>query len=142
LQTPSRPFGVKLSPRPGTTWSILANIESAAANPAAAAARTRARAAFIDYRRDGGENHSPAGRLALAVTEGLSASDPAAARSLLRQVAAAPNWQTDEARPFIQSLDAIAAGSRDPALADTPGLTYDLAAEVLLLLGTLAAADT
>jgi len=135
------PFGHAAGP--WTTWSILAAIETADRHPeAAAAARTRARAAYLDYRRDGGENHSGAGRLALAVTQGLSAGDPAAARSLLRQTAADPGWQTDEDRAFIQSLDAIAAGSRDPALADTPGLTYDLAAEVLLLLETLPAADT
>ncbi len=135
------PFGH--AAEPWKTWSILADIETADRHPeAAAAARTRARAAYLDYRRDGGENHSPAGRLALAVTERLSAGDPAAARSLLRQTAVDPGWQTDEDRAFIHSLDAIAAGSRDPALADTPGLTYDLAAEVLLLLGTLAAADT
>ena len=100
--------------------------------------RTRARAAFIDYRRDGGENHSPAGRLALDVTVYLNAGDPAAARSLLRQTAADPNWQADEDRAFIQALDAIAAGSRDPALADAPGLDWVMAAEVLLLLETLA----
>jgi len=128
--------------QPWTTWAVLANIESTAANSGAAtAARDQAHAAFLAYRRDGGENHSPAGRLVLAVTEHLSAGDPAAARSLLRQTAADPNLP-DEARPFIQSLDAIAADSRDPALADTPGLPYDMAAEVLLLLGTLAAADT
>ena len=49
---------------------ILADIETAAANPeAAAAARTQARAAYLAYRRDGGENHDSAGRIALAVTE-------------------------------------------------------------------------
>jgi len=130
------PFGH--AAQPWTTWSNLAAIETADGHPeAAAAALTRARAAYLDYRRDGGENHSPAGRLALAVNEHLSAGDPAAARSLLRQTAADPAWSVDAGRAFIQSLDAIAAGSRDPALADTPGLHWEMSAEVLLLLDTL-----
>jgi tetratricopeptide (TPR) repeat protein len=130
------PFGH--AAEPWKTWAILADIETAAHNlGAAAAAMDQARAAFLAYRRDGGENHSLAGRLALAVTGHLRAGDPAATRSLLRQIAADPDWQADEARTFIQTLDAIAAGRRDPALAEAPGLTYDLAAEVQLLLETL-----
>ncbi len=131
------PFGHVAAP--WTTWSILANIESAAANPgAAAAARDRARAAFVAHRRDGGENHTGAGRHALAVTGHLNAGNPTAARSLLRQTAADPNWQADEARAFIQILDAIAAGSRAPALAEAPDLHWQMAAEVQLLLEALA----
>jgi hypothetical protein len=40
-------------------------------------------------------------------------------------------------RPFIQALQAIVDGSRDRALADTPGLHYRMAAEILFLLETL-----
>jgi len=131
------PFGH--AAQPWTTWSILANIESAAANPAAAtAARTQARAAYLAYRRDGGENHNPSGRLALVLTEPLSARDPAAAQSLLRQLAADPQYP-DRLRPFLAALTAIAAGSRDPALAESPDLDHTESAEVLLLIETLAA---
>nr|WP_295384370.1 tetratricopeptide repeat protein [uncultured Thiodictyon sp.] len=130
------PFGH--AAEPWTTWDILADIETAAANPDdAAVARDQARAAYLDYRHDGGENHSPAGRLALAVTVYLKAGDPAAARSLLREFAANPD-QPDEGRAFIQALDAIAAGSRDPALAEAPDLHWEMAAEVQLFLETLA----
>ena len=100
-------------------------------------ARDQARAAFLAYRHDGGENHSGAGRLALAVTVYLKTGDPAAARSLLRQTAADPGCSDDQSRAFIQTLDAIATGSRDPALADAPGLHWEMAAEVQLLLETL-----
>jgi hypothetical protein len=43
-----------------------------------------------------------------------------------------------ELLPFIGALQAVVAGSRDPALADQPGLDYSMAAEVLLLIETLA----
>ena len=122
---------------PWATWANLADIETAAANSgAAAAARTQARAAYLAYRRDSGENHYPSCRIALAVTERLSARDPAAAQSLLRQVATDPKCP-DRLRPFLTALEAIAVGSRDPALADAPNLHYTEAAEVLLLIETL-----
>jgi hypothetical protein len=131
------PFGH--AAEPWTAWAILANIKTAAANPgAAAAARTQARAAYLAYRRDGGENHYRDGRLALALTEPLRAGDPAAAQSRLQQAAADPDCPA-RFRPFIESLKAIAAGSRDPALADSPDLDHTESAEVLLLIEALAA---
>jgi hypothetical protein len=42
------------------------------------------------------------------------------------------NW-----RPFLQSLDALCTGSRDPALAQAPGLDFSMSAEILLLIETL-----
>ena len=78
-------------PSPGRPGPSSPTSRPTPANPgAAAAARTQALAAYLAYRRDGGENHDRSGRLALAVTEPLSAGDPAAAQSLLRQVAADP----------------------------------------------------
>jgi tetratricopeptide (TPR) repeat protein len=121
---------------PWTSWSILADIETAAGNRAAAAeAKRKAIASYLAYRRDGGENHFPQGRLALAVTQPLLAGDPAAAASLLQQVAASPDagWL----HPFIQALQAIVTGSRDRALADAPDLDYTMAAEILFLIETL-----
>ncbi len=132
------PFGH--AAEPWTTWSILTDIESAAANPdAAAAARVQARAAYLAYRRDGGENHYPDGRLALALTGPLSVGDPAAALALLRQVAANPACP-DRYRPYLAALESIAAGSRDTRLADAPDLDHTESAEVLLLIETLGAA--
>ena len=44
---------------------------------------------------------------------------------------------SEQLRPFLQSLDALCTGSRDPALAQTPGLHYTMSAEILLLIETL-----
>jgi tetratricopeptide (TPR) repeat protein len=122
---------------PWTSWAILADIETDAGNPAATAeAKRKGIECFLAYRRDGGENHDPDGRICLAVTEHLLTGDPAGAASLLQQVGADPKlpaWL----RPFIEALQAIVAGSRDRALADAPELNYTMAAEILFLLDEL-----
>ena len=121
---------------PWTSWAILADIETAAGNPSAAAdARQQAIGAFIAYRRDGGENQSGSGRLALAVRQALASGDPAEATTLLQQLAADPDFAN--LLPFLAALQAITAGSRDRCLAEDPGLSYDQAAEVLLLIEAL-----
>ena len=122
---------------PWTFWNILADIETDAGNRTAAAeAKRKAIASYLAYRRDGGENHDPDGRICLAVTEPLLAGDLAAAASLLQQVAADPDLP-NHARTFIQALQTIVAGSRDRTLADAPDLHYSMAAEILFLLDKL-----
>lgn len=122
---------------PWKSFAILADIETDAGHPDAAhQARDQARAAYLAYRRDGGENHNSDGRLALAVAEPLLAGDPAAAAAQLAQLQAHPDLP-DQARPFLAALQAITAGSRDPALAEDPALHYTSAAEVLLLIEAL-----
>jgi tetratricopeptide (TPR) repeat protein len=123
---------------PWKTWNILANIETAAGNSAAAAnARHQAFNAFLASRRDGGENQSRSGRLALAIREALASGDPGESTSLLQQLAADP--RAASMLPFLTALQAITAGSRDRSLAEDPGLSYDEAAEVLLLIEALEA---
>ena len=85
---------------------------------------------------DGGENHHPAGRISLAVTLALRNGDQVDAATLLQQLAANP--EAAVLLPFIGALQAVVAGSRDPALADQPELDYTMAAEILLLIETLA----
>ncbi len=122
--------------RPWKSWSILADIETDAGNPAAAAeAKRRAIECYLAYRRDGGENHSGAGRLCLAVTQSLLAGKPADAASLLQREAA--DYEATGFEGFIQALQAIVAGSRDRTLAAAPDLGYDMAAEILFLIETL-----
>ena len=76
---------------PWKAWAILADIETDAGHPAAAAeARAKARACYLAYRRDGGENQIRTGRLALAVTQSLRAGNPAEATALLQQLADDP----------------------------------------------------
>lgn len=127
---------------PWVSWAILANIETDAGNPIAAAdAKRKAIDCYHAYRRDGGENHDRPGRIAFAVTQSLLAGDPATAASLLQQVAADPDLPS-HARTFIQALQAIVAGSRDRALAAAPELDFRMAAEILLLIETLEQQDS
>jgi tetratricopeptide (TPR) repeat protein len=128
------PFGHAASQ--WTTWAILTAIETAAGNSAAAAdARHQALAAYLSYRRDGGENQTRSGRMALAVRQALASGAPAAATSHLQQLAADP--RAASLLPFLTALQAITAGSRDRSLAEDPGLRYGEAAEVLLLIEAL-----
>jgi tetratricopeptide (TPR) repeat protein len=124
---------------PWKPWDILATIETDAGNATAAAEAARKAIAFyLAYRRDGGENHFGDGRLALAVTQALSADRADQAASLLQQIAA--DSEAAWLHPFIRALQAIIAGSREPSLADAPELGYRMAAEILLLLEVLEAA--
>jgi tetratricopeptide (TPR) repeat protein len=127
--------------KPWAAWAILADIETDAGNPATAAeARQQAIATYLAYRRDGGENHDTAGRVALAVTQSLLAGETSAADELLQQYAADPDLPHD-ASVFIQALQAIVGGSRDRRLAEDPELDYGMAAEILLLIETLEQAE-
>jgi len=123
---------------PWTSWAILADIETADDNSSATAdARHQAIGAFLAYRRDGGENQTGSGRLALAIRQALASGDQAEAATLLQQLAADPDFANQ--LPFLTALQAITAGSRDRSLAEDPGLIYDQAAEVLLLIEALEA---
>jgi len=97
---------------PWKTWAILADIETDAGNPTAAAgAKQKAIECYLIYRRDGGENHNTDGRIGLAVTEHLLAGDPSAATSLLQQVAAdydLPNQAGSSSKPSKPSSPAAA----------------------------------
>lgn len=126
---------------PWTSWAVLAEIETEAGDPPAAAqARTKARDCFLAYRRDGGESHSGSGRLAYDVTQFLVAGDPTAAASLLQQLSADP--KAARLHPFIHAFRAIVDGSRDRTLAEAPELSYSMAAEILLLIETLEGPDS
>jgi tetratricopeptide (TPR) repeat protein len=121
---------------PWTGWVNLANIESEAGNHSAATkAKQQARAAYLAYRRDGGENQSRSGRLALAIRQAFAAGKPAEAVSLLQQLAAEPDSANQ--LPFLTALQAITAGNRDRSLAEDPGLDHTEAAEVALLIEAL-----
>jgi tetratricopeptide (TPR) repeat protein len=119
------------------TWEILADIETDAGQPGAAAeAKRSAIGCYLAYRRDGGENRNIEGTICLEVTRSLLAGSPAAAASLLQEFGAHQQLPAG-IRPFLQAVQAIVAGSRDPSLADTPGLDSRIAAEILFLLEML-----
>lgn len=125
---------------PWKTFGLLHMLEQAAGNEEAAiAARKRAVQAYLAYRRDGGESHSPTGKLGAAVHAALTQGEPEGVENLSAELARlreSPNFP-DSARPFLHALQALLAGSRDPALAADPALDYDAAAELLLLLERL-----
>lgn len=115
---------------PWKTWDILHDLEQASGNPPAAReARQQALAAFLAYRRDGGENHDGGGRLALAVGQAIQQGDTAEVEQMIGQLL--ETWQN---KNFLRKLQAIIAGERDLDLAEDEGLHYELAAELVLLL--------
>ena len=122
---------------PWNTWGVLANIERDDGRAAeASSAYAQARATYLAYRRDEGENRNPGGQLAAEIGHLLIAGDATAASTRLQHLATMadpPAWLP----PFLTALQAIVAGERSPSIADVPGLDYDDAAELLLLLETL-----
>ncbi|MBF0629202.1 MAG: tetratricopeptide repeat protein [Magnetococcales bacterium] len=129
------PFG--LAVEPWKSWAILANLESAEGNTQAAIeARSRARELFAQYRRAGGENHEGRAQLCQVIGVAIQQGATAQARQELEQLAHHPQmppW----GKALFPVLLAILDGNRDPALADAPGLNYDDAVEVMLLLERL-----
>lgn len=122
---------------PWKTWNILSNIETDAGRlPEAQQARRQAIEAYRAYRRDGGENQDPDGRLCNTICQQVHAGQIGEAQELLRQLEAAPELP-DWLPPLLLVLQAIVAGSRDPALAEAPEFSYDTAAEVLWLIERL-----
>jgi len=121
---------------PWKTWGILADIETDAGNATAAAeARAKAITCYLAYRRDGGENHSDAGRDCFVATQAVLAGDMTGAMAYLQEQAAA--WEAADCSTFIPALQAIVAGSRDRALAAAADLPYEMTAEILFLIETL-----
>jgi tetratricopeptide (TPR) repeat protein len=121
---------------PWKTRAILAEIEIKDGNAVAATeAKGQAVAAYLAYRRDGGESQTGSGFLSHTITQFMRAGDAVSAESLLLQLAEDP--KAAHLLAFISALRAIVAGSRDRSLAANPDLDYGMAAEVLLLIETL-----
>jgi tetratricopeptide (TPR) repeat protein len=125
---------------PWKSWDILAGIEKDDGNhTAATAAFKKARFTYLKYRREGGDKYYPEKGLAQSIYEGLSIGDHVEVASFLQKLSTDPGlagWL-----PFVTALKAIAAGSRDPYVAEDPGLCYREAAEVLLLIEKLSEVD-
>jgi len=118
-----KPFGH--AAQPWTTFDILSDLERAVGNEAEAlTARNEALRAYLAYRRAGGESETPAAKLCA-----MSATQIAELRNI-------PNLPAPR-RAFIPLLEAVLAGSRDPALAENPNLYYQDAAELLFLVESL-----
>lgn len=129
-----RPFGHVAEP--WKTWDILHDLEQADANPeAAAAARRQAVAAYLAYRRDGGESQVGGMTVQLCdqVAQAIAQGATGQAAEALARLAAEPDLPA-YLQALTPKLQAILQGARDPALADDPALGYTDAAELALLL--------
>jgi tetratricopeptide (TPR) repeat protein len=122
-------------------WAIrrgLRDVGQTVANPGVAdQARRQAIEKYLAYRRAGGENANPGSRLCAQVDQAIRAGDTAPLAAKLAQIVASPNVPP-AGKLLITKLQAILAGSRNPALAADPNLHYQYAAEIQLLLDALA----
>jgi tetratricopeptide (TPR) repeat protein len=121
-------------------WAIrrgLRDVGQAIRNPEVAdQARQQAIEKYLAYRRAGGENTNPGARLCVQIGQAIRAGDTSALAARLEQIAANPNVPTT-GKLLIIKLQAILAGSRDPALAADPNLHYQYVVELQLLLEEL-----
>ena len=116
-------------------WAILHNLEQSSGNlQAACDARQKAVDTYLAYRRDGGENHSDAGRLALTVGQAMQQGYTAEIEKATSIVLAKPEQGSNN---FLHKLQVIIAGERDLALAGDEDLNFQQAAELILLLEQL-----
>ncbi|MCP4663171.1 MAG: tetratricopeptide repeat protein, partial [bacterium] len=130
-----KPYGH--AAQPWTTFDILHDLERAVGNASAAeSARDDAIAAFLAYRRAGGENHTTGAQLAAVVGQAVTSGETAGVASQLAELGARPDLP-DYLRTLVPVLQQIVDGSRDPALASTAGLFFMDAVEVGLLLERL-----
>jgi len=119
-----------------TTWAILYNLEQATGNQRAAAQSLQnAVASFLAYRRAGGQSRTPGAHLCALAGQALSRDETTELEQELVE------WSTASAPPsfkfMLAKLRAILRGSRDPALAVDPNLSFDDAVELQLLLEAL-----
>jgi tetratricopeptide (TPR) repeat protein len=123
--------------QPWYNWAILEDLErSTGHTDAASTARQQAIATYLASRRDGGRSHA-------YLIQGYAAAAQAISQNqqdeLIREIneALAPDTPPWYAAP-VRALQAILGGQRDPTLADDPEIPPIDAAELLLLLETLA----
>lgn len=116
---------------PWSTWALLAYLETAESNQTAAAeARQKAIQIYITYRKDGGSSRNDQFHLVTATMQALQVGQTG------DLVAQFENALQQNYPPFVKTLlhalIALLRGSRDPALADDPELSYIDAAELRL----------
>jgi len=127
-----KPYGH--SAQPWKAWDILSKLETAVGDRAAAAkARQQAMDLFLAFRRDGGENYEFGGRICAMVGQTINAGQTEEIEKQLTQIAANPKT-VPEGKLLVSKLKTLLSGSPDPALWEDPGLDYDDAVELMLLI--------
>jgi len=130
-----KPYGN--AAEPWNAWNILHNLEMAEGHrEAAIRARDQAIELFLAYRRAGGENHNPGGRLCHEFLQAVQAQQTGQMATLVETLKNISDIDTSF-KLLIEKLQTILAGSRDPNLAADPDLDFDDAAELQLLLEQL-----
>lgn len=127
---------------PWRTFSLLSRLEDAAGHrQAMLAARQRAVAAYLRYRRDGGASQVGHGPIFEEVTRAILDGETVEVTAKIEAMLRRPDLPAP-LRALIPALEAVLGGSRDPALAADPELYYRDAAELLLQLETLEGATS
>jgi tetratricopeptide (TPR) repeat protein len=127
-----KPYGH--AAQPWISWDILSDLETAVGDPVSAAkARQQAMDLFLAYRRDGGENYESGGRICAMVEQAINAGLSEEVEKQLTHIAANPKT-VPEGKLLVSKLKALLSGSRDPVLCEDPGLYYQDAVELRMLL--------
>src|SRR5262249_34274765 len=130
-----RPYGH--AAEPWKAWGILENLERATDHAEAAqAARRQAIETYLAYRRAGGASQSNQEQLFILVGQAIQQNSESEAQQQLNALLEPGDPPTFTA--LIRQLQRVLAGDRNPALAEDPDLSYTSAAELQLLLESLA----
>ena len=130
-----KPYGYDVEP--WRAWDKLHAIEMADNNQEAAnQARNQAIQLYLSFRRNGGEDHNPGGRLCTLFEDAMEKQPPEEVRKHLDEVAKDPKIPV-QGKLLVSKLQSILTGAREVELASDPNLDYIDAAEVLFLLGNL-----
>jgi tetratricopeptide (TPR) repeat protein len=122
---------------PWKTYAHLQDLETAEGNrEVAAQARNKAMELYLSYRRAGGENHSGGRRLCTMFRQAVTKNKGDEFKAVLDEVAEHPQVDVS-GRKLARVLSEILSGVRDRAVVEDMELSYDHAAEVLLILEEL-----
>lgn len=120
------------------TWDLLRRLEEAVGDAEAAAREwKRAVESYLAYRRAGGYATTPAAQVCAAAAGAIASGDTSELEQSLSQALRGEThaW----ARAMFPKVMTVLRGERNPSLANDPGLDYDDAAELLLLIEGLNA---
>ncbi len=122
---------------PWRAWDKLHEIELADNNQEAAdQARNQAIQLYLAFRRSGGEDHNPGGRLCTLFKDAMENQPPEEVRKHLDEVSKDPKIPV-QGKLLVSKLQTILTGSREIELASDPNLDYIDTAEILFLLENL-----
>lgn len=112
-------------------------LESASGNAGVATeARQQAIALFAEHRRKGGDNPYPSGQVTNYIVFAVAGGSGEMAKQQIEKTLENPKT-TERSKAYLTALIQVVEGARDPKLADHPDMTFDEAAEVLVLMDAL-----